>query len=754
MKSQAFRNKTFTVQSGLVVGALVAAVPAALAADPVKIEAVPVEIEVQLSTIEVKGEVDGGYVAKRASTGTKTDTPIHETPVSIQVVPREVMDDQKATTIKEALENVSGVRAQPSLGGTAGYLIRGFRTSNIYRNGLLTTQGSSLGDFDAANLESIEVVKGPAQLYGRTEPGGLINLNTKRGLDAPYAMIEQSVGSYDFYRTQWDVGGPVSQDGRWQYRFSGAWQDNESFRDFVSADRLLVNPSVTWRPAPGTDITLDVEYQKKHALADFGIPVIGTRPAPIPISRNLGDPNTPIGDQESLMIGFEINHALNDAWAIHQRFLYTDTDSVNTFVNPAPAFNAATALNQATGILQRNIFQQQSHQKVYSASLDLTGKLNLGAVTHDLLVGVDYYRSHNLYGSDGHWVAPNPALAIDIFNPGPSYGIPQSVFDATLLTSSTATPRSDVYNQWHGVYLQDQIKIDRLHLMLGGRYDWAETGRGRATRAAGFAGATDALFNSNPSLIRKDSGFSPRVGVLYELRDDLSVYGTWTTSFGANNAPAVNGATFDPQVGEQYELGLKAQMFDSRLVGTLAAYQLTKDNILVADLSTADPNDRIANKQRSKGIELDVTGRITQKLSLIAGYAYTDTEVLEDHAAGSPTKGNMLSNVPRHSGSVSAKYQFDGQHGFSVGGGAYMAGARQVDLANTAQMPGYVRVDAFVAYGGWKLAGSRITAQLNLRNLFNTKYYESTDPNSNVAPRLGVYPGAPFSAVASLRAEF
>lgn len=269
------------------------------------------------------------------------------------------------------------------------------------------------------------------------------------------------------------------------------------------------------------------------------------------------------------------------------------------------------------------------------------------------------YRSHNLYGSDGQWVVPNTALAIDIFNPGPSYGIPRSVFDVALKTSATAPPRSDIYNQWYGLYLQDQVTIERrLHLMLGGRYDWAETGRGRATT---FAAATDALFHSTPSVIRKDQGFSPRLGGLYELSPTLSAYGTWTTSFGANNAPATDGRTFDPQVGKQYELGLKAQLFESRLLGTLAAYKLTKDNILVADLSTADPNDRIANKQGSEGIELDLTGRVSRYLSLIASYAYTETKVIEDHAAGSPTKGNRLANVPKHSGSLSVRYDLNGQ---------------------------------------------------------------------------------------------
>jgi iron complex outermembrane receptor protein len=383
------------------------------------------------------------------------------------------------------------------------------------------------------------------------------------------------------------------------------------------------------------------------------------------------------------MIGSEINHKLNADWAIHHRFLYTHGDSVNTFVNPAPAFNAAQAFNEATGIMQRNIFQQRSEQEVYSTNLDVTGKLDIAGTRHDLLVGVDYYRSHNLYGSDGQWVAPNPALAIDIFNPGPSYGIARSVFDAALKTSSTALPRSDIYNQWHGVcagsgdHRQKAAPDAGWPLRLGGN-------RPRARHHLLCGDRRPVQLHS--VVIRKDQGFSPRLGVLYEFTPQLSAYGTWTTSFGANNAPAANGRTFDPQVGEQYELGLKAQLFESRLLGTLAAYKLTKDNILVADLNTADPNDRIANKQGSQGIELDLTGRVSRYLSLIASYAYTETKVIEDHAAGSPTKGNRLANVPKHSGSMSVRYDLNGQgaKGLSMGMGAFVAGKREVDLANTA----------------------------------------------------------------------
>jgi iron complex outermembrane receptor protein len=689
-----------------------------------------------------------GYQRLRSRSATKTDTLLMETPFSVQVVPRAVMDDQKSTWVKDALENVSGVRAQPSLGGGSGFIIRGFRTGNIFRNGLLSNEGF-FGDFDAGNLDSIEVLKGPAQLYGRTEPGGLIAINTKRGLDSPYYSLEQQFGSYDYYRTQWDAGGPVTGDKKLLYRFSGAYQNNNSFRDFVSLDRKLFNPSVTWRPTDATDVTIDVEGTEKIVPADFGIPVIGKRPAPIPISRNLGDPNTPLGYQSSVKVGSEINHRFSEDWAIHNRFLASLSDGETTFVNPAPAFDAAAALDQATGLLQRNIFRQFSEHATYATNLDITGKFDLGFSRHQVLVGFDFYRQHTKYGTNGQWVASDPSLAINIYNPYPSYGIPQSAFDAVFRTTSQPGRNySVIYNGWYGVYFQDQITLwDKLHIIGGGRHDWAETGRGRSDnfKTAGYLVDPDT---------RKDQGFSPKVGILYEPWKELSVYGSWTTSFGANNAPAADGRTFAPQIAEQFEAGIKTQLFDRRLIGTLAYYYLTKDNILVNDLSTDDPFDKIANKQRSQGIELDVSGYLTDKLSVIGSYAFTDARILEDHSGG--TAGNRLTNVPEHAGSLWLKYALNGTdapEGFSFGVGGVLAGQREGDFQNSFQMPGYVRMDAFVAYKR-HVGPTRLTAQFNIRNLLDKEYYESTDPDSNVAPALGVYPGAPLTAIGSLRLEY
>ncbi|MDO9164278.1 MAG: TonB-dependent receptor [Methylococcaceae bacterium] len=686
------------------------------------------------------------YAVTNSSSATKTDTAIIDTPTSIQVVPRAVIDDQKASTVTDTLENVSGVRTQPALGLLSNVIVRGFSVQNVYRNGLKSNDNFPF-QFDTANVQSVEVVKGPAQLYGRTEPGGLVNITTKKPLDIPYYSLEQRFGSYDLYRTEWDATGPLNKDKTLLYRFTGSYQSNNSFRDFVANDRKLFAPSITWKPTDSTDATLDLQVVDQDFSADFGLPVINKRPAPIPISRSLGDSNTPASHLNQVQLGSLLNHRFNDDWAIHSRFLASFDDVKQTFVTPTPAFNPGAALDQTTGIMQRNVSYEEDYGDKYATNLDMTGKFDLGFSKHEVLLGFDFYRSFHNYGLKGFYNTPDPALAIDIYNP--SYGIPQSVFDTAFLTSQRPLrDRSVFFNQWEGVYFQDQITLwDKLHIMGGGRYDWAETGRGRSATYE----QANALVDS---VTRKDDGFSPRVGILYQPIHELGIYGNWTTSFGANNGVSATGGNFDPQIGEQFEAGIKTSLFDERFLSTLAYYHVTKDNLLTPDLSTADPDDSIAvGQERSQGIELDMTGQITDALSLIGSFAYTDARVTKDNSG---LQGKQLSNVPDHAGSLWVKYDFSGHktlNGFSVGLGTVAAGQRQGDIDNTFQLPGYTRVDAFAAYR-WNIKKTKVTAQFNIRNLLDKQYYESTDPNNYVAPALGVAPGAPLSAIGSLRVEF
>ncbi|MDD5579554.1 MAG: TonB-dependent siderophore receptor [Methylobacter sp.] len=594
------------------------------------------------------------------------------------------------------------------------------------------------------------MLKGPAAvLFGRTEPGGLVNITTKKPLDIPYYSLEQQFGSYDYYRTQWDATGAVTADKSLLYRFTGAYQNNNSFRDFIYTDRVLANPSITWRPTDRTDLTLSVEGSDQDFRADFGIPSAGARPAPIPISRSLDDPNSPVDHVSHTIVSTEINHRFNDDWAIHNRFLAGFSNEASSFINPAPAFGPSEDALLPDGTLRRNIFGQKTDNENYATNLDLTGKFKLGISRHEVLVGFDYFKATQKYPYFGEFEIPNRTLDINIYNPAPNYGIDPALINQTLSNPPNCCAGSNFAffnNQWYGAYFQDHITLwDKLHILGGGRYDWANTG---SSYQESFSSA-EATLPSN-----KDEGFSPRVGILYQPVHWLGVYGNWTTSFSANNAPAANGSTFDPQRGEQFEAGLKTQLFNDRLLATLAYYHLIKDNILVPDNSTSFLFDRIANKQRSQGIELDMTGQITSQVSLIGSYAFTDARVIVDN--GGDTAGSRMPNVPEHSASLWVKYDVNGYESparFSFGLGGIAAGARQGDFANSFQLPGFVRMDAFAAYK-MKVGLTRVITQFNIRNLPDKQYYESTDPDSNVSPRLGVYPGAPLTAIGSIRVEF
>ena len=690
------------------------------------------------------------YTVTNSSTATKTDTPIMETPVSIRVVPKAVMSDQKTTTIKDALENVSSVRPQSSLGLSNGFIIRGFRNGRVYRNGLVAN-GVGIGEgaqYDSANLERLEVLKGPAAvLFGRIEPGGLINLVTKKPRDESYYSVEQRFGSYNFYRTEWDATDAITDDKSLSYRFSGSYQNNKSFRDFNFNDRVLVNPSLTWRPSDATEMSLEVEAIDEDYQVDRGLFAIGNRPAPIPISRSFIDPNDPVDTNSKVNLGFNLTHAFNEDWTLRNRFLASFVHDNNISVKPANAFTVQQFLDPSAGnrTYLRNIFSQISDSETYTTNLDLTGNLELWGTKHQTLVGFDYLRSTGTYLTRGNFQAPVSGLEIDIFNP--VYGIDPSFYATALATPFPAGANHSFFrDEWYGVYFQDHITLwDKLHILGGGRYDWATTGRGRGDSSSAAEAALPA---------RKDEGFSPRVGILYQPWAWASVYGNWTTSFGANNGVTDSGGTIDPEIGEQFEAGLKTEFFDQRLTTTLAYYHLTKENLLTRDFNSSDPFAMAAiGEARSQGIELDVTGQITDEFSIIGNYAFTDARITKDFSG---LQGNRLNNVPEHSGSLWLKYDihhYQPLNGLSFGLGVFAAGQRQGDNDNTFVLPGYARLDAFTSYA-YQLRGSRLIAQFNIRNLLDKTYYESTDPFQNAPPRVGIYPGAPLTAMGSIRLEF
>ncbi|MGH8601385.1 MAG: TonB-dependent siderophore receptor, partial [Gammaproteobacteria bacterium] len=385
--------------------------------------------------------------------------------------------------------------------------------------------------------------------------------------------------------------------------------------------------------------------------------------------------------------------------------------------------------------LERLAFQQDSTSEYYATYLDLTGRFDTGPIQHNVLLGFDYYRDSNDYF--GPTLEPPTTPPIDIFNP---------VYGGFVIPAQGSFPyffRAE--NEEYGLYFQDQIAFwdNKLHILGGGRYDWFRNAS--ATSLSSRAEAESRLKDVDVE------HFSPRVGLLYHPWPWLGLYGSYTESVGGNNGLSATGQPFPPQQGEQYELGAKSEFFGGRLSSTLAFYHLTKQNILTSDLSTDDPFDRIAiGEARSRGIELDVAGQITDALSMIANYAYTDTEITKDNG---PNQGHRLQNVPLHSGRVWAKYEVLPEH-FDIGAGVSLVSVREGDNENTFKLPGYVTADAYAAYH-WKLGKSRLTAQVNINNFLDKTYYSHSEPlNFFFGPRLMIFPGEPLTVLGSIRLEY
>ncbi len=726
------------------------------------------------------------YGVKDATAATKTQTPIADTPASIEVVPRAVIDDRKENDLSEVVENVSGVWFVPNLGGYSSFTIRGFNTTAIYRNELRVGPAGLwiANNFDTSNLQSVEVLKGPAaMLYGRGEPGGLIATVTKKPLDAPYYSVEQQFGSSEYYRTLVDATGPLDKEKTLLYRVTGAFQTNDStVRDFVSGDRWNAAGALTYRPSDWTEVTYDIEGSKQRFKPDTGLIAWGDRPIYTPISRSFQDPNEPYDNSLNLYNGVNLKQKLyddsNGQWVFNGRFLARNYKTNDTEILPTPPlFETAIvprgggidvgAFNPVTGTLQRNIFAQDYAERSWLGNADLTGKFDTFGVKHDVLFGYDISDATADYFVNGAYAVSNPALAINVW--APQYGIPSWMFSPTALDLQYArspTP-SQRWKQWDtGLYAQDHLTVlERLHIIGGGRWDYAVQG----TSTTDLFG-DPARFPADVNVPKwGDHAFSPRVGVLFEMAPWLRPFADWSRSFGVNNGVDPLGRQLPPELAEQWEAGLKGLFFDQKLMATLAFYQLTKNNIATA--APGSLTTSIVGNVRSRGIELDVSGRVNDNLSLIGNYAHTQTKIL-DFADENPNllpyvypnisalsvsdRGNWWPNVPPNSGSIWAKYDWNGylaKEGASFGLGARYEDVRWGDRLNSFQLPAYAVLDALVGYR-WKYEGLLWNAQLNLKNLTNTHYFTAAEERHAVVSTLAIYPGDGFQAIGSLKVEY
>ena len=695
----------------------------------------------------VTADPDTGYSSTHSGTALGVPIPLEDTPQSVLTVKRQVLEDQQATTLWDGLRIVSGVSSRGTNSAVSeDFVIRGFRLDprrNYYRNGVRFYNRFAI---EPGNLERVEVLKGPASiLYGAIEPGGIVNTISPQPSTTPTRHMHLSTGSYGHISPRFSASGPLDGEGTVLYRLYGSQLAAESFRDFVEQDRWYVNPSVYWGWSESTMLELNLELLRDERTADAGIVAILGQPAAVPIDRFYGDP---LYNKETMG-----NRAITLRATRHWTRSLTQTSTLSHYktnwdreqVSVEAMRGGVVGLpggaghpDSDTDLLNRAIYDNEIFYRETTMRHDLSYKQEGGALQHTLLLGValSFYKEREVLGDRVYpegtpEAADADALKIDIYDPEAYYGltIPQ---DFALFRN-----REREETSW-GMYLQDLVGLGDRWVLLGGlRYDGVDFDE--RTNQRGSYRTSD----------RGDGSLSPRLGVVFKPGGGLSLYSSYSRSFTPRSGekildePADDAAPItpdmvepvDPESATQLELGGRWTGADNRLSATLALYDLARTNVVETNPRYRNYRVQIG-RQRSRGVDLDLTAQPIPELRVIASYAYAEARIEKD-ADRPQWEDNLLDNAPEHSASLWSNYRHTS--GLAAGLGVVYTGERQGNLDNDFILDDYVRADATVTY---RLQTLRV--DLSVKNLTDAAYYQ------NSWRRDRIMPGTPRNYVLSL----
>ena len=635
------------------------------------------------------------------STATKTDTPILLTPQSVAVIPRAVLDDQNALVLTDAVRNVAGVSSDFSFNGSTQpmLILRGF--SNVSMTAQSAVSGMNTYYLDGvrmtglpvnlADVEAVTVVKGPSMvLYGRAEPGGLVNVESRPFTADRRGSFEQTFGSYGLSRSLVEGSGALDEAEHWLAKGSASYFNNGFDRDFV-VDRLgAVSGALAWTPDTRTSASLTLNYMDQKYRTDYGVPSAGDGIADVPRRRQFN--NAPdLSSTESFSALARIDHQFADNWRLKATAAYVSADVSEVDIAPYRVdfgLNPPQTCDGTGADLCRYYLNARpnGNLEVTQGTIELTGRVSSGGLTHNLLFGLDGYSSDKTGTQYTQQINSVSVSAPDFSG--------TTALNPSLAGASDRVDR----NRWTSLYAQDQIDFGGgWHAVFAVRHDW-----------------TSAIYDVAGVKPNEVSYTAPRVGLVWAFTPGQSFYAQYQTALSANNGrDPISGMELKPETSRQTEIGYHLVIDDGRLIATLAAFELTKRNR--ADL-TLYPVVNTLGEATSRGIELDVIGQVTPRLSIIGSYAYTDASVTDD----GPYAGTRLANVPYNAASIWARYAID-EH-WSFGGGAFYQGERSGDIGQTFYLPEYTRVDLMAAYGFTAL-GSRASFQVNLNNAFDERYF-------------------------------
>ncbi|ABD07356.1 TonB-dependent siderophore receptor [Rhodopseudomonas palustris HaA2] len=633
------------------------------------------------------------YVAGQSSAASKTDTPLIDTPRSVSVIDRKELDDRGVTSIPEAVRYSAGVTT-----GGYGYdprfdqiYIRGFSTTTLgdFRDGLKQfPAGFSTFRTEPYQLDRVEIIKGPAAvLYGQSVPGGLVDRRSKFPVENQVNEIAIQAGTFDRFQTAFDIGGAASPDKSLLYRLVGVARSGDTNFD-VADQRLMLAPSLTWRPTADTTLTTYALVQKDET--DSSVAALNRNGKLLTVNGEYlraSDPKYDYLKLQQVQTGYKLEHRFDDVFTFrqHTRFSNLKTDS---------RYLSGSFANTTTSIYNRAAYAVGDEQTSWQTDNNLQADFATGPVAHRVLAGVNY--DHNVWDFQFGGSGVQSAYALDISNP--TYGIAGAT---PAYTSGSRSTQEQV-----GVYLQDQMRLGGWHLSLAGRHDWADQ-----TRINTYTNAVTGQ--------RNDSAFSYSAGLLYHFDNGVAPYVSYATSFQPTTSMAIDGSVLAPSEGEQFEAGVKYQPRADVLL-TASVYDLTEKNAAkLAGYVNGVAYYASVGEIHVQGVELEARARLTPELETVTAYTFSDAEITKTTVASELNKVPAV--TPKHTASSWLNYSFlNGPlDGLGLGVGVRYIDATWTSNANTDRNNGYTLVDLAMRYDLGKLARqfAGFQASVNANNI-------------------------------------
>lgn len=662
------------------------------------------------------------YLHTKANSTSRIPLTIKESPMTVTVVPKKLIDEYAARDLSDVVKGIAAISLDNKNGGRQPALrSRGFLLDDTNAFMVDGQPMYSLLDQPIELMDRVEVLRGPSGIqYGRGRGSGVINLIRKRPTEESFVSLKTSVGSWDYKQVHIDAGGRVPDNEALGYRVNISKDDSKSFRDEVYLERDVIGLVFDAKINEDLKLTLLADYVNRDTAWDLGQQWIDGKPAP-GMSRSTYDflPWTKMNTSNTTL-GYEVDWKLTDNWKLKNVYTFQDYNT-NRHISGRTGFDASTG--NFTPTESRSVTDGKNHSFI----VDFIGDNTLFGMRHRTVLGYHHLdlsletnRSNNLTYT---------GVTNNIYNP----------IDVTRRPLTMSAFNSTVDSVYRGIYFEDYIGIlPKVNLMLGARYDKFE----EKTSTAEATPVRDS---------RKNDKVTPRVGLVYEITEAVSIYGSYMLGFEpgaragltiATGIPAENaGELFDPQESEQYELGIKTSLLDDKLAINFAVYDLTRSNQVFADLALQ--RFTLVGEQRNKGFETEVIGQITPEWSMSASYAYLDSEVIEGN-----NKGNKQNLAPRHSTRLWTSYDFNAGmlKDLSLYGGVFIQSNAFGDTANTFKVDGYTRFDAGASYTH-NLGKNKAIWRLNIDNITDEVYYMGNNQAS-------MLPGTPRNARLSLEVIF